>query len=188
MKISDLPTSDPVKGRKILKSIIVVGTIIAAMVVLILQVIWWSPAEPVIYNCTVDTVMLGIQSTDLCNIVPEAVRQKNNVVVTGGMTTFSAVMRVKDVPDTVYYNLLTPAQQIDTLVKIPGPIRSFEKYGFFGGMLAGALLVPLLYIFFRIGKRVAQERKRAFARQERQGRIQQKGSQEQRELNFDVQI
>jgi hypothetical protein len=192
MKLLDLPTADPVKGRKIVKSIIVVCCVVAAMVVLVLQAVLWAPAEPVVTKCSVDTVALGVLSEDLCNLVPEAIRQRNNVVVTGGFDTFPSIIRIKDVPNTVYYNLLTPQQQINTLVKTSGIRRTFEKYGFFGGMLGGVILVFLLSVFFRIGKKILQERKRAIARQVRQEQIRQRAPSDKRdirELNLDsVQI
>jgi hypothetical protein len=184
-KIGDLSAPEPNRGRETVMIIIVVFLIVAAFALLVARAVFWNPAEPVVYGCWVDTAVLGVPSVDLCGLVPEAMRQKSNVVVTGGMSTFSTIIKIKDVQDTVFYNVLTPQQQIDTLVRTPAIVRSFEKYGFFGGALGGVILVLLLLVFFRLGKKVLQERKRAVVRRGRQEQVQQRKSSEKKELNFD---
>ncbi len=176
-------TSNPVVGRNIVRSFIVFGCIVGLVAILVIPAILGT-SEPVNYSCVVDIETLGVQSTDLCSLVPEAVRQNNNVVVTGGLATYLGVIRIKG-DKTVYYNVLTSGQQLDTIVKTPGPILYFEKFGYFWWMFGGVLLVPLLSIFFRIGKKLLQEKRRAADRRERQEQIQQRKGDE-KELGFET--
>lgn len=169
MKLHDLPTSDPVQGRKIVKSIIVICLCVAAVVILILQAVLWTPKEPVANRCVVDTAALGAQPVDLCSMVPDSIRERGNVVVTGGITTFPTTVRMEEDPNTVYYAILTSWQQVKHLVDTPPIVRFFERYGFFGGLLSGVVLVPVLILLFKLAKAirtaVGRENKRKERRQ-----------------------
>lgn len=104
------------------------------------------------YKCFVDTDALGVQPVDLCSLVPESVRQHDNIVITGGITKFPTAVRIEGVPNTVYYAVLTGWQQINNLVQTPRAIRYFQRFGFFGGLLAGIILVPVTILLFRLGR------------------------------------
>jgi len=184
MNSQSVLTTNPEKGRKILRIIIIVPVILVSLVFVIWGVIQGAKKQ-VVYTCTVDTMTLGQPLEDLCQLVPEGIRLRNNVLVTGGMATYPGVIKIKDDP-TVYYNLLTPAEQINTLVKTPGPIRFFEKFGFYWGVLGGMVLIPVFIGLYRLVRKLMGERKRFLMRQERIN--QQRPSENQDKKTFDLKV
>ncbi len=164
--------------------VIVAVLFLAVFIVGMSILIFWKPAD-VTYTCQVDTEALGFQSTDLCGLVPESVRQRSNVVVTGGYYSYPTTFEMKDIPDTVFYNVLTSQQQMSPLVGTPKIIQSLNRFGFFGGVLGGLILVPILMGIFRLVKKISQERQRSNVRKERKDQVQQRQPGKQ-ELDFVV--
>lgn len=119
------------------------------------------------YRCFVDTDALGVQPVDLCSLVPEYVLQHDNVVVTGGLTAFPTTVRMEGDPNTVYYTILTGWQQVKHLAETPPTIRFFERYGFFGGLVAGIVLVPVSILSFRLVRALYRAKIREDKRKER---------------------
>lgn len=170
MKTSGL-SIDRREDKQLLKVFIIGAIIVAAIAVLLLWAVLWAPKEPVAYQCVVDTAALGEQPVDLCAMIPEKVRERGNVVITGGITTFPTTVRTKENPDTVYYATLTSWQQVKHLVDTPPLVRFFERFGFFWGLLSGAVLVPVSILLFKLAKAiyivVGKENKRKERRQSR---------------------
>jgi hypothetical protein len=151
------------KGRRLLAWIIIVPMIILAIALGVWGVID-STQKPPVYSCAVDTATIGPQTVDLCSLVPQGVRERSNVVVTTGMAKYAGIINNKDVHIT-FYNVLTAADQIDTIVKTPGPIRFFAKFGFYWGYLGGIASVPVFYGFLLITKKMIQKRRTSPRRQ-----------------------
>jgi len=130
---------------------------VAVFIVGILLLVFWKPSETV-YTCQVDTQALGMQPVDLCALFPESIRQGDNVVVTGGFDKSASIMRLKAVPNTVYYNVLTSAQQVEHLVITPEMILNIEKHGFLGVWLSGVISLATVLLLFNLGRLVFRNR------------------------------
>ena len=181
MKIGGLPTEDPVKGRRIVGFLIIAAMVILLVVIMILVI---KPTPQIAYSCAVDPA-LGPQPVDLCSLVPANIRERNNVMVTQGLANRPTVMRIKDI-DILYVNVLTPEQQVSTLVSTSGIARYFNERGTLQGMGIGAALVIFLLVAFYVVKRILRERKRYLGRLERQEKIQQRKSPVENELDFET--
>jgi hypothetical protein len=179
------PEFNPEPGQSSnVKNTVVTLLFVVVFIVGTLLLVFWKFPE-VTYKCQVDTEALGSQSADLCNLVPESIRKGSNVVVTGGYYSYPTVFELKDIPDTVFYNVLTSQQQIGPLVNTPKVIQFLNRFGFFGGVLGGLILVPILMGIFRLVKKISQERQRSNVRKERKDQVQQRQSGKQ-ELDFVV--
>ncbi|MBU0534624.1 MAG: hypothetical protein ABIJ82_04130 [Patescibacteria group bacterium] len=169
MKINDLFSKS--NGKKLL--LVLAGL---ALLSLLVWAVLRPPAEPVTYSCRVDE-SLGAQGTDLCTMVPENIRKRSNVIVIGGIADFPTVATYAAIPDTVVYNVLTARQQMQFLIETPKMIQHLQRFGFFGGLLGGAILVPILYaciyIWKKVAKSVKQEKSRAALRKGRQEQLKQ---------------
>jgi hypothetical protein len=150
-------TSDRGAGRKIIAWILIVSMAILAIAILVWVMIASTRTTPT-YSCAVDS-LLG-QQPDLCSIVPEGVRERSNVMVTTGFANYPGIVRLEGI-DITYYNVLTAQDQLVDIVKTPGPIRFFEKFGFFWGLLGGMILSPTLYGLILMVNKISQKRRQS---------------------------